>query len=450
MQFQLTKEFLSELETSLEANNESQVVALLEEIHAADIAEIVEELDLNHAKLLYSYLDGNTASEVLTNLDEDIRDKHVSSFTPKEIAKLFIENLESDDATDVISVLNDKKRAEVISNIEDQELAKDIVHLLGFREGTAGALMGKELVKVHESWSVKQCVVEMRKQAKDLDHIYTIYVINDKEVLLGRLSLKKLLTTASSTKIADIYSTGLKTVKTNTPSEEVASIMEKYDLVALPVIDDLGRLNGRITIDDVVDVIREEADKDYQLASGLSESVESSDNIWILTRARLPWLILGLIGGILGAKVIGVYEEQLRIAPEMAFFIPLIAAMGGNVGVQSSAIIVQGLANNSLGMEGTFIKLMKELGVALINGFVCAGLIFAYNTVVSDTQSLSYTVSIALFIVILFAGLFGTIVPLVLNKYKIDPALATGPFITTLNDIFGLFIYFYIGRMLYV
>ena len=450
MQFQLTKDFLSELETSLEANNESQVVALLEEIHAADIAEIVEELDLNHAKLLYSYLDGNTASEVLTNLDEDIRDKHVSSFTPKEIAKLFIENLESDDATDVISVLNDKKRAEVISNIEDQELAKDIVHLLGFREGTAGALMGKELVKVHESWSVKQCVVEMRKQAKDLDHIYTIYVINDKEVLLGRLSLKKLLTTASSTKIADIYSTGLKTVKTNTLSEEVASIMEKYDLVALPVIDDLGRLNGRITIDDVVDVIREEADKDYQLASGLSESVESSDNIWILTRARLPWLILGLIGGILGAKVIGVYEEQLRIAPEMAFFIPLIAAMGGNVGVQSSAIIVQGLANNSLGMEGTFIKLMKELGVALINGFVCAGLIFAYNTVVSDTQSLSYTVSIALFIVILFAGLFGTIVPLVLNKYKIDPALATGPFITTLNDIFGLFIYFYIGRMLYV
>lgn len=450
MQFQLTREFLDQLRSSLQSSSEQEVINLVGELHAADIAEIVEELEIDEAKILYSYLDAEKASEVLINIDEDLRDKHIAAFTSKQIAEIFIENLESDDAADVIAVLPQHEREEVIACLEDQEQAEDIVDLLNFQEGTAGALMGKELVEVNENWSVKQCIREMRKQAENIDHIYTIYVVDDHEKLLGRLSLKKILTATADKKIADIYETGLITCKTYTPSDEVANLMEKYDLVALPVLDELGRLVGRITIDDVVDVIREEAEKDYQMASGLSDTVDSSDSIWVNTRARLPWLVLGLIGGIFGARVIGLYEEDLQIMPQMAFFIPLIAAMGGNVGVQSSAIIVQGLANNSLGMGGIGPKLSKEFSVALFNGFVCASLILCYNLIASDSLVLSYTVSISLFAVILFAALFGTLVPLLLNKYKIDPALATGPFITTVNDILGLFIYFIVGRMLYL
>jgi len=450
MQFQLTKEFLDDLKLALETNSEQGVLNLIGDLHAADVAEIVEELEIEEVKIFYSFLDAEKASEVFINIDQDIRDKHVSAFTSKQIAEIFIENLESDDAADVISLLNKKDREEVISSIEDQERAADIVDLLNFQEGTAGALMGKELVEVNENWNLKTCIREMRKQAENVDHIYTIYVVNDKEKLLGRLSLKRILTATADKKISDIYETGLITCKTYTTSEEVANLMEKYDLVALPVLDELGRLVGRITIDDVVDVIREEAEKDYSMASGLSETVESTDNIWRLTRARLPWLVLGLIGGIFGARVIGIYEEDLQIVPQMAFFIPLITAMGGNVGVQSSAIIVQGLANNSLGLGGIFPKLSKEFLVALLNGFVCSALILIYNLFASDSLDLSYTVSISLFAVILFAAMFGTLVPLMLSKYKIDPALATGPFITTVNDILGLFIYFMVGRMFYL
>lgn len=449
MAFQLTRDFIENLEQALAQNSETLVLELIGHLHAVDIAEIVEELDKDSAKKLYSFLDAEKASEVLINTDEDVREDQLSAFTSKEIAEIFIENLESDDAADVISVLSQKEREEVISNLEDNNQARDIVDLLTFKEGTAGAIMAKELVKVNENWTVKSCVRQMRKQAENVEHIYTIYVVNDEDKLLGRLSLKKLLTEPANRKIAEIYDTGLDQVKTYTDVEEAANIMEKYDLLSLPVTDELGRLVGRITIDDVVDVIKEEADKDYQLASGLSETVDSTDNVWISTRARLPWLVLGLIGGILGSQIISNYENELKLIPAMAFFIPLIAAMGGNAGVQSSAIIVQGLANKSLGLDGVFKRLLKEFSVALINALVCSTLIFVYNILVSDSVLLSYTVGLSLFCVIIFATLFGTIIPLLLNKYKIDPALATGPFITTSNDLIGLLIYFLIARALY-
>ena len=290
----------------------------------------------------------------------------------------------------------------------------------------------------------------MRKQAEQIEHVYTVYVVDEDDLLMGRLQLKKLLLNPIKAKITDIYNQKIRSVNVDEDQEEIANIMEKYDLVALPVVDELGRLLGRITIDDVVDVIKEEAEKDYALASGISGSIESTDSIYVLTRARLPWLLIGLIGGIMGARVIELYEGDLQLYPEMAFFIPLIAAMGGNVGVQSSAIIVQGLANNSLGLSGIWSKLRKEFGVALLNGVVLSVLIFVYNYVFQDSLDLAYTVSLALFCVILVAALFGTFVPLVLDKYEIDPALATGPFITTVNDVLGLFIYFLIGHMLYI
>lgn len=445
MQFELTKEFIDQIRDHIEKSNEVGAFKLVKGLHPADIAEIYDELSIDEARFIHVMLDAEDAAEVLVELEEDDRERFLKVLPSEDIAD-FIEKLDSDDAADVIGKFPEEKQEEVLSYIDDLEQAGDIVDLLNYDEDSAGGLMAKELITVNENWNIMTCLKEMRKQAEDVDEIYYVYVIDDNEVLKGTLSLKKLLVTASNRKIANIINTDIISVKTDTPSEEVANIMDKYDLVALPVVDALNRLVGRITIDDVVDVIREEAERDYQLVSGITQDVESSDSAWIHTRARIPWLFIGLFGGIIAALVMGVYEVDLGINPSMVFFIPLIAAMGGNVGVQSSSIIVQALASNSMGFEGMGRKLFKELGIATINGIILSTVIFAYNYFFSDSFALTITVSAALFSVIVFASMFGTYVPMFLNKLKIDPALATGPFITTVNDIMGLFIYLMIGR----
>ena len=450
MQFELTKEYISELQECLNNNLKADLLNEVNQLHPADIADICDELETEEVVLLYQCLDPEIATDVLVELEEDVREKLLRNLSPKEIAENFIDNMDSDDAADIMAELSDEKKDEVISAITDIDLASDIVDLLLYPEDSAGGLMAKELIKVRINWTLIQCLREMRKQAEDIEDVYTIYVVDNQDKLIGTLSLKKLLLAPGGATVKDLYFEEIRSVKAYEKSDEIASIMEKYDLVVLPVVDELNRLIGRITIDDIVDVIKEEADKDYQMASGISESVDSTDSVKVLTRARLPWLLVGLLGGILGALVIGQYEDTLQIYPEMALFIPLIAAMGGNVGVQSSAIIVQGLANNSLGFDNLFQRLRKEFLVALLNGVVCSILIFAYTILYKDSNELAATVSVALVLVIIFAGLFGTFVPLMLDKYKIDPALATGPFITTMNDIVGLFIYFGIGHLMYI
>ncbi|NOQ26850.1 MAG: magnesium transporter [Bacteroidales bacterium] len=445
MQFELTKEYIDQLHDHIEKSNEVEAFKMVKDLHPADIAEIYDELNVEEARFIHVMLDPEDAADVLVELEEDDRERFLKVL-PNEVIAKFINKLDSDDAADVIGEFPEDKQEEVLSHIEDLEQAGDIVDLLNYDEDTAGGLMAKELITVNENWNIMTCLKEMRRQAEDLDEVYYVYVIDDNEVLKGTLSLKKLLLTATNRKIANIINTDIISVKTDTPSEDVANIMDKYDLVALPVVDTLYRLVGRITIDDVVDVIREEAERDYQLVSGITQDVESSDSVWALTRARIPWLFIGLFGGVIAALVMGVYEVDLGINPKMAFFIPLIAAMGGNVGVQSSSIIVQALASNSMGFEGIGRKLLKELGVASINGVVLSSAIFAYNYFFTESFALTMTVSAALFSVIIFASLFGTFVPMMLDKFKIDPALATGPFITTVNDIMGLFIYLMIAR----
>jgi len=449
MSTELTREFISELRSVIELRNDQAALEKLENLHPADLAEIYESLHLEEATYLFLLLDPEMAADVLVELEEDDREEFLRSLPSDVIASQFIDHMESDDAADVIGDLAEEKKQEVLLHIDDVEQAGDIVDLLSYDDDTAGGLMAKELIRVNENWGVATCIREMRKQAEDLDEIYYIYVVSDDNVLLGILSLKALLLASASTRIKDIYDEEVRSVQTDTPSEEVAQIMEKYDLIVLPVIDSIGRLMGRITIDDVVDVIRDEAERDYQLASGITADVETTDSPSRLSRARLPWLIIGLLGGIVVAAVIGRFEEDIKIHPEMAFFIPLIAAMAGNVGIQSSAIIVQGIASNSLGLESTYRKLGKELLVSLLNGIILSGLLFLYNFFVSRNLALTFTVSSSLFVVIIFAALFGTLIPLLLNRVKIDPALATGPFITTMNDIMGLFIYFLMGRILY-
>jgi len=452
MHFELTKEYLHTLKEAIEGSNEELLMAEMEHLHPADIAEILDEISTREAKYIFQLLPEETSADVLVELEDDVRERFLQALSSEEIADQLIDNIDSDDAADVIGELPEEIQSEVIAKIEeeDPEQASDIIDLLTYDEDTAGGLMGKEMVVANQNWTITNCLREMRKQAADLDDVYAVYVVDDDHKLLGLLSLSKMLVSPAGAVISDIYDSELQSVTTDEDAEEVGNIMDKYDLIVLPVVDDVGVLQGRITIDDVVDVIKEEAEKDYQMASGISEDVESSDKIWILSRARLPWLLIGLLGGIFGAKVIGLYEEDIQIYPEMAFFIPLIAAMGGNVGVQSSALIVQGLANNTLGMENLATKLLKEFGVALINGIICSLIILGYNLFFGDSMALSITVSVALLSVIIIAGLFGTLVPLMLDRYKIDAALATGPFITTINDILGLIVYFVIGRYMYL
>ncbi len=446
---EITRELIDELNKAIELKDDKRSLDLMKDLHPADIAEIYNELSIEEARYLYLLLEPETASDVLVELEEDDREKFLKVLPSELIASQFIYHMDSDDAADVIADLSEEKKQEVLLHIDDVEQAGDIVDLLSYDEDTAGGLMAKEMIKVNENWGITTCIREMRKQAEDVDEVYYIYVVDDTNILRGILSLKALLLAPATATVKEIYNADVHSVNTSTGSEEVAQIMEKYDLVVLPVTDSIGRLMGRITIDDVVDVIRDEAEKDYQMASGLTSDVEISDSPARLSRARLPWLIIGLLGGIFVAAVIGRFEEDIKINPEMAFFIPLIGAMAGNVGIQSSAIIVQALASKSLGFESTLHKLMKEFTVALVNGLILAALLFVYNYFFSDSMALTATVSISLFVVIIFAALFGTFIPLMLNKIKLDPALATGPFITTMNDIMGLLIYFMMGRVLY-
>ncbi|MFN7913098.1 MAG: magnesium transporter [Bacteroidota bacterium] len=447
MQFELTTEYLSTLQDAIAKKDHSFLKAQLNELYAQDIALILNQLEVEEAAYLYELTDDEVAADVLLELDDDKREALLATFSSKEIAEQ-IDNMDSDDAADVIAELPENIQEEVLSHIEDIEQASDIAELINYEEGTAGSLMAKELVSVYAFETVSHCIEEIRRQTDNVDVMYAVYVVDNNERLIGMLSLKKLIISHPLARVEEIYEPDIQYVKTSATSEEVAEYMQKYDLVVLPVVDQLNRLVGRITIDDVVDVIKEAADENLQRMSGISDDVDSNDRLWVLSKARIPWLLVGMCGGIIGSRIIGTYESQIKIHPEMAFFIPLIGAMGGNVGVQSSAIIVQGLANNTLLGNKIAPKLVKELGVGLINGLICSVLIWAYASVIEDWK-LAATVSVALLTVILFASFLGTFVPLTMNRFKINPALATGPFVTTLNDIIGMTIYFIVGRVMY-
>lgn len=444
--FKLTEELVADIEQLIENQTDTKLVSILEEVHYADVAEIINELNDENATYLIKLLDSDKTSDVLTELDEDIREAILNNLSSKEIAEE-IEELDTDDAADIIAELPEEIVQEVISEIEDREHAKDIVDLLQYKENSAGGLMAKELVQVNENWTVLTCVKEMRAQAENVTRVHSIYVVDDDGKLKGRLSLKDLLTTSTTAPIKDVYIPKVDAVDVHEDAEEVAKIMSKYDLEAIPVVDEIGRLVGRITIDDIVDVIKEEAERDYQLAAGISADVEADDSIWELTRARLPWLFLGLIGGVGAAAIMGGFEELISEHAILFYFTPLIAAMAGNVGVQSSAIIVQGIANDDL--KGSISnRLIKEMMLATLNGLILAAILLLFSWWLNGSFYTALAISLSLVVVIIVAGIIGTFIPLFLHKRGIDPAIATGPFITTSNDIFGILIYFWIAKLI--
>ena len=444
--FILTDELISKILDFINSSDDNSILETFSNYHHADIAEIIEELNSEEATYIIKLLDSEKTSDVLMELDDDYREKILKNLSIKEIAEE-VEELDSDDATDIISELPEEKQKKVISKIIDAEHKADIKELLKYDEDSAGGLMAKELIKVNENWTVTRCVKEMRSQASEVTRVHSVYVVDNDNILLGRLSLKDLLVANPKTKIKSIYKKNVDYVYDTDSADSVASTMQKYDLGAIPVVDKKKKLLGRITIDDIVDLIKEEAEEDYQLAAGILQDVDVDDTIFELTKARLPWLIVGLIGGI-GAAFVMVGFDEILIQNEILFyFTPLIAAMAGNVGVQSSAIIVQGLANDDI--RGSINnRLFKETLLSILNGVILAILLFLFIYFWKGDTNIALALSVALVAVVIVAGIIGTFIPLFLNKRGIDPAIATGPFITTSNDIFGILIYFMVAKLI--
>jgi len=445
--FQIDTPFLDSIKSLIEQGNNALLIKKLKPIHYADIAEIIETLSIEEATYIIKLLKSETTADALTEVDPDTREQILDNLSINEIARE-VPELKTDDATDLILELPEARKEKVMSQIQDNEHVKDIRDLLRYDENTAGGLMAKELVKVEEDLSVLKCLNKMRAQAENVTRVHSIYVVDQNNVLKGRLSLKDLITANSRDKVKDIYIPKVDFVTVDQENEEVAKIMSKYDLEAIPVVNNKKELLGRITIDDIVDVIKEEADKDYQLAAGISKDVEADDTIFELVKARLPWLFLGLLGGLGSVFILQDFEaimEQPRLR-NLFFYTPLIAAMAGNVGVQSSAIIVQGLANDAV-KGSLFKRLIKEVGLSLINGFALALIIIFFGALINQELLVSFTIAGSMILVIVVAALVGTFVPIILDKKNIDPAIATGPFITTANDIFGIFLFFYIAKL---
>lgn len=446
-QFQLNDELIIKIADLISVKKNSTLKKLVEDIHFADMADIINLLNEEQGIYLIKLFDSEKTSEILTELDENVREKILQALSVKEIADE-IEELDSDDAADILSELSEERKEEVISEISDDNLADDLIELLSYKEDSAGGLMAKELVKANENWTVLKCLSEIKKQGENVKRVHSIYVVDDKDRLIGRLSLKDLITSPSKNKIKDIYIPKVDSVNVLESGEDIAKIMSKYDLEAIPVIDEKKHLVGRITIDDIVDFIKEEAEEDYLIAAGIQGDVEADDSIFQLTIARLPWLFLGLIGGLGSVFILEGFEEFMNDPSYKAlfFFTPLIAAMAGNVGVQSSAIIVQGLANDVV--KGSLLKrLFKELGLSLINGIILGLLTILFGVAIDQPIELSLVISLSMLCVIVVAALIGTSIPIILEKKGIDPAIATGPFITTSNDIFGIFLFFYIAKI---
>ena len=446
--FELSKEIIQEISQLISSKKNKEIKKIVDGIHYADLAEIINELDFDQRIYLIKLIDSDKTSDVLTEVDEDVREKILEALSVKEIAGE-IKELDSDDAVDILSDLPDEKQEKVISFIKDESKTENIRELLNYEEDTAGGLMAKELISVNENWSVLKCLREIRRQAKDITRVHSIYVLNRKKVLIGRLSLKDLITSPSKSKIQEIYIPKVDYVHVNDSADEVAKLMSKYDLEAIPVVNNNIELLGRITIDDIVDYIKDEAEEDYRLAAGISEDVEADDSIFDLTKARLLWLILGLFGGLGSVFILESFEsimgsKELR---SLFFYTPLIAAMAGNVGVQSSAIVVQGLANDVI--KGSLIsRLVKEIGLTIINGLILSLILILFGMAINQSLEMSIAISSSMVLVMIVAALIGTSVPIILDKFGIDPAIATGPFITTGNDVVGILLFFYVAKII--
>ncbi len=448
MTFELSVEFKDRFQQALEERDTGFIKTTLEGVNSADVSALLDEFNAQECKYVFDLLPHETGAQILEDLEGDVREEFIKEFSAQELAS-FVELMDSDDGTDILYEMGVADRNEVIRQVEDEEKAANLMELLEYDEDVAGGLMAKELIKANLNWSISQCIEEIRQQAENVEKIYSVYVVDDKENLLGKVGVKNLILAKKGAKVADVYDDHIFSVETSSTEEEVVDVMQKYDLEAVPVVNARGKLVGRITIDDVIDVIREIADEERQLMTGVSSDVEEDDTVWKISRARLPWLIIGMAGGLVGAQFLDLFREDIKYIPALAFFIPLITASGGNVGIQSSSIVVQSLANPNVFADSMWKRLLKVFMVAIVNGAILSLMVFGAVILFMREQPLAATVAIALFSVVLLASFMGTVTPLILNRFGVNPALASGPFITTTNDLLGLAVYFSIAHLLY-
>lgn len=448
MLFELSIDFRERFQQAIDEKDHAFIKDVLKGVNPADISALLYEFDSEECKFVFDILPLSINAEIISDLEEDVRKNFLKQFAPSELASL-VEEMDSDDGTDLLYDMPVSERNQVIRDIKDEEKASHILELLEYDEDVAGGLMAKELIKANINWNILQCIEEIRKQGENIEKFYSVYVVDDSNKYLGKVSVKKLLLTNDTASVEDIYDDSHASVETSTSEEEVVAIMQKYDMEAIPVVNARGKLVGRITIDDIVDVIKENADEERQLMAGVSSDVEEDDSVWKISKARLPWLIIGMSGGLLAAQFLGFFEEEIIIVPALSFFIPLITASGGNVGIQSSSIVVQTLANPSAFQETMWNRLIKVLMVAVLNGVILSAFVLVSVIIFMGDQSLAFTISIALFSVVILASFMGTITPLILDRFGINPAVASGPFITTANDLLGLAVYFSTAHLLY-
>lgn len=446
MTFELTKEYLNHVQEAIDSGDDALLRTEMDELYPADISGILDELEPESAHYLLSLLDKSVGAEILANIDPTERTNLLKLFTSAEIAPL-INQMQSDDAVDLLNEQPIQMREEVIGLLEDREQARFILDLLHYEDGVAGSLMQKELIKINVNLTVNACIEEIRQQAEDVENVYAVYVVDDVGKLLGLVSLKKIVLARKNAKIADIYDDDVVFVETYRPVDEVAELMQRYDLDAIPVVNVQQRLLGRITIDDVVDVITEQAEEDIQVISGLSGEVEEDDTVWERSKVQLPWLVAGAVGSLLAATVINGFQSELGKIAALAAFIPIIGSTGGNVGIQTSSLILQSLTDTS-GLSMTMAKrLLRTLLVAIINGLVVGLIAGAYTFIIGEPR-LFFVVAASLLAVVMLASFMGTVTPLLLNRIGINPAVASGPFITTANDLIGIGVYFMIAQLL--
>jgi magnesium transporter len=447
-QFELSKEYLESLQQGIEQENAAFILASLEGVNVADIAAILDELVTDDSLYVLRLLDKQSAADCLIELYDTSLEKVLQELETTEIAS-WIQLMDSDDGADILSFFAEKEREAIIAEIDDRIKLDQILELLRYEEDTAGGIMAKEFIRANKNWNVVQTINEIRRQAENVEKFYSIYVVNNKQQLLGRVSLKKIILSSAETTIESIMEDEVISVPVHMDQEEVAALMRKYDLESVPVINIKNKLVGRITVDDILDVVKEEADEDIQAMAGVSADIEESDSVFTISKARLPWLLIGVIGGLMGAKLIGFFEDGLAKYLALASFIPLVAATGGNVGIQASSLIVQSLASKSAFDDTPWQRFFKGFLVALLNGFVLGGFVFLVVVFLYGFEPVfGITVGVALFCVILLSSFMGTVTPLVLHRYGINPAIASGPFITTTNDLLGLAVYFGVAMLL--
>jgi magnesium transporter len=447
MPVEVTKEYIELIEEAIEQKDAAFIVSSMADMYPADITTVLYELNTEQSKYVLDLLDPEVGAEILSDLDSDIRTNFLKSFTTEEVAR-YVNLMDSDDAVDILNEQKVQNREEIISFLDNEEKAADIIDLLHYEEDSAGGLMAKEFIQVNVNWQVRQCIEEIRRQAENVEKIYAIYVVDDKDKLVGRIGMKTLILSNDDTPISELIDKDIICIETYKKDTEVVDVMQKYDLEAIPVVNSQGKLMGRITIDDVVDVIQEQAETSIQLMSGITEDVEEDDSIFRLTRARLPWLIIAMIGGLVGARFINLFETEISIIPAMAMFTPLITATGGNVGIQSSSLIIQTLASKTIIFDNLTQRILKVMLVAIVNALVISSLVMGFNLLFHLDIRLAIVVSIALFSVVMLSSLMGTITPMILDRFGINPAVAAGPFITTANDLLGLAVYFLVAHLL--